>query len=142
MTEFSFQTEINASPEKIWEMYANVTNRFKWEFDLEQISLEGEFVTGSSGQIKLGGQPEMTFTLTSVIPHKEFWDRTVVPDAGIAVCFGHTLTKNGDKTLIKHIAKMEKMDGELSEEDIMLLSQIFQDTPQAILAIKKVVEAE
>lgn len=142
MTEFSFQTEIHASPEKIWEMYANVNNRFKWEFDLERISLDGEFAAGSTGIMKLEGQPEMTFSLTAVIPQEEFWDRTVIPGAGLAVCFGHILTKNGEKTVVKHIAKMEKTAGDLSEEDIMLLSQIFQDTPQAILAIKRVVEAE
>lgn len=140
MTEYTFQTEVNASPEKIWEMYANVNNRFKWEFDLEAIKLNGDFVAGSSGTIKLEKQPEMPFTLISVIPNKEFFDKTEIPGSGMTVCVRHQLTKCGNKTLVKHSMSLEKIDGAITEEDINFLSQIFSDTPQAILAIKKEVE--
>ena len=140
MTEFTFQTEVNASPEQIWVMYANVQNRFKWEFDLEAIKLNGDFSTGSSGIIKLENQPEMTFTLISVIPNKEFIDKTEIPGSNMAVCVGHQLTECGDKTLVKHSMSLEKTDGTITEKDINFLSQIFSDTPQAILAIKKAVE--
>lgn len=140
MTEFTFQTEVNASPEKIWKIYTNLNNRFNWESDLEQITLNGEFITGSSGTMKLADQPEMSFTLTSVVPNKEFWDRTEIPGTGMAICVGHTLTKDGNKTLVKHSMKLEKFEGTISEEDIRFLSQVFGDTPQAILAIKKAAE--
>ncbi|MEN6383598.1 MAG: polyketide cyclase [Veillonellales bacterium] len=141
MTEFTFQTEINASPEKIWKMYTNVKNRFKWESDLEHITLDGEFITGSSGTMKLEGQPAMSFTLTSVVPNQEFWDRTEIPGTGMAICVGHTLTRYGNKTLVKHSMKLEKISGNVSEEDVNFLSQIFGDTPRAVLSIKKAVEA-
>ena len=140
MTEFTFQTEVNASPEKIWKIYTNLNNRFTWESELEHITLDGEFITGSSGTMKLADQPEMSFTLTSVVPNKEFCDRTEIPGTGMAICVGHTLTKYGNKTLVKHSMKLEKFEGTISEEDIRFLSQIFGDTPQAILAIKKAAE--
>lgn len=142
MTEFTFQTEINASPEKVWEIYSDVKKWFLWEDDLERIALNGEFATGTSGTMKLKGQPEMMFTLISVIPNEEFWDKTEIEEAGLALVFGHTLVKNNDKTIIKHIVRLEKQKGNIEDEEITFLSHVFKDTPQAILALKKVVEAE
>lgn len=140
MTEFTFQTEVKAMPEKVWELYANVNNWFTWESDLKQIKLNGDFTTGTTGTMLLEGQPEIAFTLTSVIPNKEFWDKSDIPQAGIALHFGHTLTACGDKTVIKHTVKLERYTGAITDEDITFLSQVFSDTPQAILAIKKIVE--
>ncbi|MBC9785532.1 polyketide cyclase [Heliobacterium chlorum] len=140
MTEFSFQTEVNASPEEIWAMYANPENRFKWESDLEHIKLNGEFISGVTGCMKLKGMPAMEFTLTYVKNCEEFWDKTEVPEKGMALCFGHTLTRLNNKTLIKHTVKLEKSKGDITEDDINFLFQVFKDTPDAILAIKKEVE--
>jgi len=140
MTEFTFQTEVNASPEKIWGIYTNLNNRFKWESDLEDIKLNGDFVTGTSGTMKLEGQPEMPFTLISVIPNKEFLDRTEISGTGMAICVRHSLTSCGNKTLVKHSMGLEKLGGAITAEDVTFLSQIFSDTPQAVLAIKKIAE--
>jgi len=140
ITEFTFQTEVNASPEKIWPMYSNVNNRFKWESDLEQIKLNGDFITGTCGTIKLEDQPEMPFTLVSVVPNKEVLDRTEIPGTGMAVCVGHFLTSCGNTTLVKHSMRLEKGEGPIIEEDINFLAHIFSDTPEAILAIKRAVE--
>jgi hypothetical protein len=90
--------------------------------------------------MKLQDRPEMPYTLTSVIPYKEYWDRTEIPDTGMAVCFGHEFNQLNDSTLVKVSVKLEKSTGEITEEDILFLAQVFSDTPQSILAIKKVVE--
>ena len=140
MTEFTFQTKIYATAQAIWEMYADFTKRRQWETDLEYIKLEGDFSTGVSGTMKLVGQPEMPYTITSVILYKEYWDRTEIPGTGMAVCFGHEFMPNGNSTLVKVSAKLEKATGEIIEEDILFLAQVFSDTPQSMLAIKKIVE--
>lgn len=139
MAQFSFETEVNAKPEQIWEMYSNLNNRFIWESDLEKIILDGDFVTGSSGTMKLAGMPEMSFSLTNVIPNREFWDKTNIP-GGMALCFGHVLKPHGNKTVIIHTVRLEKYSGDILPEDIQFLSQVFSDTPQAVLAIKEAVE--
>ncbi|MBP2639041.1 MAG: hypothetical protein H6Q72_4948 [Firmicutes bacterium] len=140
MTEFTFQTKIYAAPQDIWEMYADFTKRRQWETDLEYIKLKGDFSTGTQGTMKLVDQPEMPYTITSVVPYKEYWDRTELPGTGMVICFGHEFTPNGNSTLVKVSVKLEKSTGEITEEDILFLAQVFSDTPQSILAIKKFVE--
>lgn len=140
MTEFTFQTKIYANSKDIWEMYADFKKRRHWETDLEYIKLNGDFSTGSSGFMKLEGQPEMQYTITSAIPYKEYWDRTEIPDTGMTLCFGHEFTAINNYTLLKVTARLEKSTGEITEEDISFLAQVFSDTPQSIIAIKKLVE--
>lgn len=140
MTEFTFQTKIYAAAQDIWDMYVNFTKRRQWEADLEYIKLNGDFSTGTSGTMKLAGQPEMPYTITAAIPYKEYWDRTEIPGTGLAICFGHEFTPHSNSTLVKVSAKLEKSTGEITEEDILFLAQVFSDTPQSILAIKKLVE--
>lgn len=140
MTEFTFQTKIYASSKDIWDMYTDFTKRRLWEKDLEYIKLDGDFSTGISGTMKLEGQPEMPYTITSAIPYKEYWDRTEIPGTGMAVCFGHEFTSKDNSTQLKISAKIEKSTGEITDEDVLFLAQIFSDTPQSVLAIKKFVE--
>lgn len=140
MTEFTFQTKVYATSQDIWEMYTDFTKRRQWETDLEYIKLNGDFLTGTSGTMKLADQPEMPYTITSAVPYKEYWDRTEIPGTGMAVCFGHEFTPNGNSTLVKVSARLEKSTSEITEEDILFLAQIFSDTPQSILVIKKFVE--
>lgn len=140
MTEFTFQTKIYANPQDVWEMYANFTKRRQWETDLEYIKLNGDFSTGSSGFMKLEDQPEMPYTITSAIPYKEYWDRTEIPGTGMALCFGHDFTAIDNYTLLKVTARLEKSTGKITEENIFFLAQVFSDTPQSIIAIKKLVE--
>ena len=140
MLEFTFKTKIKAPERDIWNMYADFDKRRQWETDLEYIKLDGLFSTGTVGVMKLADQPEMVYKLTSVIPYSQYWDRTEIPNTGIAICFGHEFTPDNDGTLLKVSAQLVKSNGEITDEDILLLSNIFSDTPMSILAIKKLVE--
>lgn len=140
MTEYTFQTEIKANVKDIWEMYTNFTKRRQWETDLEYIKLDGSFATGTSGFMKLEGQPEMPYTITSAVLYEKYWDRTEILGTGIAICFGHDFTSYKNCTLVKITARLEKSTDEITEKDIQFLSQIFSDTPQSILTIKKLLE--
>jgi len=140
MLEFTFKTKIKAPERDIWNMYADFDKRRQWETDLEYIKLDGLFSTGTVGVMKLADQPEMVYKLTSVIPYSQYWDRTEIPNTGIVICFGHEFTPDNDGTLLKVSAQLVKSNGEITDEDILLLSNIFSDTPMSILAIKKLVE--
>jgi hypothetical protein len=140
MTELTFQTKVHATAKEIWEMYVDFNKRRQWETDLEYIILQGTFSTGTSGRMKLQGQPEMPYTLTKVIPYKEYWDKSEIPGMGIAICFGHEFNQIDNETTVKISVRLEKETGEMMDEDIQFLVQVFSDTPQSILTIKKVVE--
>ena len=59
---------------------------------------------------------------------------------GIAICFGHEFNQIDNETTVKISVRLEKETGEMMDEDIQFLVQVFSDTPQSILTIKKVVE--
>ncbi len=77
--ELSFALKVAATSHQVWEYYENIEKWSVWEKDLEAISLEGEFVSGTNGQMTLTGMPPMSFTLTSVVPYQEFIDLTETP---------------------------------------------------------------
>ena len=55
--EFSFTLKIKAKKEDAWEYYANIEKWYDWEKDLKNITLKGEFKTGSCGTMELEGMP-------------------------------------------------------------------------------------
>ena len=55
--EFSFSLTIKASKEDVWAYYENIEKWYDWEEDLKNITLNGEFKTGSCGMMELEGMP-------------------------------------------------------------------------------------
>jgi hypothetical protein len=139
--KLTFQTNIHATSKDIWKMYVDLNKRRQWETDLEYIKLNGDFSTGTSGVIKLIDRPEMPYRLTSVVPYESYWDRTEIPGKGLALCFGHEFTMIDDGTLVKISAELERSTGEITDQDILFLAQVFSDTPQSILAIKNLLNS-
>ena len=73
--EFSFTLKIKAKKEDAWEYYANIEKWYDWEKDLKNITLKGEFKTGSCGTMELEGMPPMEYKLTLVKPFRIFKPR-------------------------------------------------------------------
>lgn len=87
--------------------------------------------------MKLEGMPEMSFTLTKIIPNASYWDRTDVPGIG-SIHFEHDILEEDGKNYIQHTVKLEKENP--SEEDLNFLCNVFSDVPQSVMKIKKEVE--
>ena len=135
--EFRFKVEVNASKEKIWSYYAEPEKRHIWEEDLESLKFNGELETGTTGTMKLKEMPEMSFTLTNIVPNVSYWDRTDIPGMG-SIHFEHDILQENDKTFIQHAVRLEKEN--LSEDDFNFLSGVFSDVPKSVMKIKKEVE--
>ncbi|MFB7158214.1 MULTISPECIES: hypothetical protein [unclassified Lysinibacillus] len=135
--KFSFELGVNTTPDKIWPLYANVNEWFKWEADLKDISLNGEFVKGSTGTMELEGQPPIVFELVSVEENKCFCDKTSIPGLG-DLYFDHKIIEGVDQSIIKHTVELK--NAKTTEENINFLNQVFRDVPMSIISIKKLVE--
>lgn len=134
--KFSYEQETDLPPSAIWEYYADVNKWFVWEGDLEKISLEGDFVNGTKGQMKLAGQPAMDFILESVIKDKEFTDCTPIPGMG-DVYFAHCIKQSEGKTIIAHSVEFVPEGRKPNAEDLSFVSGIFSDVPESIFALEK-----
>lgn len=132
--KYSFELQTDIAIEKIWPLYEDVTKWFKWEDDLEDISLNGEFINGSNGSMKLSGQPSMDFVLVSVNPGKGFTDKTSIPNLG-DIYFIHELNDNDGQTLVKHSVEFIPLNRKTNIKDLEFVSQIFTDVPVSIFSL-------
>lgn len=135
--ELQFKVEVNAPKEAIWSYYSDPAKRYIWEEDLENLKFNGELKTGTTGTMKLKGMPEMTFTLTNIVPNASYWDKTEVPEMG-NIHFGHDIFQEDGRNFIQHTVKLEKENP--SEEDLNFLCGVFSDVPKSVMKIKKEVE--
>jgi len=69
-------------PEAVWELWADVPNRTRWDHSLEDISVEGPFQRGATGFAKLKGQPERAFEVLDCDPLRAYTERFFLPMRG------------------------------------------------------------
>ncbi|MCO6533266.1 MULTISPECIES: hypothetical protein [Lactobacillus] len=134
--KFSYEQETDLTAADIWQYYANIDNWFAWEGDLEKVTLDGDFIQGTKGQMKLEGQPAMDFVLESVTANEEFTDRTPIPGMG-DVYFTHQIGKKGAKTTITHSVEFVPQNREANSADLKFVAEIFADVPESIFALEK-----
>lgn len=132
--KYSFELQTETPIEKIWPLYENVNNWFKWEDDLESISLDSTFEQNTKGIMKLSGQPSMEFILVSVVPGKLFTDKTSIPNIG-DIYFIHELDNKNNQTLIKHSVEFIPYDRKATVKDLEFISQVFADVPASIFSL-------
>ena len=80
VTEVTRKT--TATRERVWELWADAPNRTRWDEDLEYAKLDGPFQTGSTGEVKLKGQPVRRFLITRCEPLEGYTDRFFLPLSG------------------------------------------------------------
>ena len=134
--KFSFEAQTTLKAEEIWQNYANVDNWFTWEDDLLAIHLDGEFVTGSLGEMTLEGMPPMKFELIEVTENQSFCDETKIPNLG-AIRFNHELIGNEAGTIVRHSVEFISLDVNEESKHLEFISQVFSDVPASIFALIK-----
>lgn len=134
--EFSYKAYVQASKQDVWRLYADVRSWYVWEGDLENITLEGAFETGSTGSMKLAGMPPLDYTLTNVVEHEAFCDATPTP-LGV-VHFDHHIEEAPGGVCVEHRVRLEAP--EANEEALAFLKQVFSDVPDSVMALKAAAE--
>ena len=91
-----------ATREQIWALWADVPNRTRWDANLEYATLNGPFQTGSTGKVKLEGQPARKFLITYCEPLEGYTDRFFLPFYG-KMDWHHTIeeTEGGRQVTFK-----------------------------------------
>jgi len=100
---FQFENTIRGrmNIEKVWRLYSDVSQWSEWDSDMQKVTLEGEFVTGTSGTMFMKGMPPLPFTLNEVEKNKVFVNSSVLGE--ITVTFGHYIFEEGDEEYaLKH----------------------------------------
>ncbi|HFU75064.1 MAG TPA: polyketide cyclase [Bacteroidetes bacterium] len=102
--EFSHSVQIKATPQTIFNIYADVNNWSIWDKDVELSSIEGEFKTGAIGELKPKGAPKSKIFFTEVIKDKSFTTLGKLPLC--KMYFEHTINiKDENTTTVTHTIK-------------------------------------
>ena len=102
-----FVMETNAQKEKIWSLWADVTNWNKWYAGIEYAYLNGNFENGINGSFKTFDGVESAyhcFELRDCIPQKSFTGRIHLPLCILDL--RHILIEEDTTLKIKHYIKM------------------------------------
>ena len=83
-----------ATREQVWQLWAYVRNRTRWDSDLEYAKLDGPFRAGSMGEVKLEGQPARKFLITHCEPLQGYTDSFFLPFYG-RMDWHHTIKEMG-----------------------------------------------
>ncbi len=80
-----------ASPETVWELFADVPGRTRWDDELESAIIDGRFGLGARGRVKVKGQPERDWEIVECVRPQRYTDRFFLPLRG-TMDWAHTIT--------------------------------------------------
>lgn len=132
--KFTYEMTTDVPMDRLWPYYADVKRWFAWENDLEDIDLDGEFTTGTTGRMTMTGQPPMPYELVEVEEGRSFTDKSTVPEVG-DVYFAHELEERNGGTLIRHSVELVPVGGVDTPEAAKAAAGIFSDVPDSVFAL-------
>ena len=79
MWSIEISRRTTAKKEKLWNLWADVTNWKSWDSTVVNSELYGEFKVGTKGAVKLAGGPKGKFVITDCKPFETFTNRSFLP---------------------------------------------------------------
>lgn len=92
--------QVNASPERLFAIYADVPNWNQWDPDTKTSSISGPFQAGTSGSLTPTKGNTVPMLLTSVIPNRSFTVEAKIPL--FRMVFEHELMPASKVTQVVH----------------------------------------
>lgn len=133
MISFHQNVTINASPSRVFQLYADVPGWNTWDPEVEWSTLDGAFATGSKGRLKPKGGPASTIHLLGVEDGRSFVVESRLPLC--RVIFEHELQSKGAQTEALHRVTFT---GPLSFLFGRLIGrQVNRGFPQTLLGLKR-----
>jgi len=71
-----------ATRQQIWQLWADVPKRTRWDSGLEYAKIDGPFEAGATGEVKLKGESATRFEVIECTPLESYTDRFFLPLGG------------------------------------------------------------
>ena len=127
---------VKASPEQIFDVYANVEEWCNWDADVKIASIEGEFKQGVKGELIPSKGPKAKFSLVEVTLNQSFISETKLPLC--CMRFEHQLKSSGKFTEVIHRVVFTGALSFIWRR--MIGSQIRKGLPHALNGLKEICE--
>lgn len=119
MWTYIHEKECNIDLDRLWDLYSNLENWKQWDEEIEKITLNGEFISGSKGIMYMEGQDPMNFILTDVEIKKHFIDETFIEPLNTSIIVGHYIDKiNNDRFILRHSVIIKGDNADMVAEQI------------------------
>lgn len=76
---FSFTISVNNTIEKVWEVLTDVQSWHKWDTEILEAKLDGDFVVGAKGTMTPKTGPKLKFYISEIEPNQSYTFNTVMP---------------------------------------------------------------
>jgi uncharacterized protein YndB with AHSA1/START domain len=129
--------KVTAPPERVFSLWADVTNWHTWDPDTKRATLEGPFQTGSRGRLTPTKGNAVPMLLTSVVPNKSFTVESKIPL--FRMIFEHETHPTGSETEVIHRVSLSGFLSFLIGP--MLRKQLNAGLPVTLANLKRRVEA-
>lgn len=134
--QFQEQVLINAAPEKIFKLYADVANWATWDTDVKSSAIHGAFIAGAKGMIQPSKGPKSNIAFTQVEENRLFTVESKLPLCTMK--FEHELSAHNGQTQVIHrvsfIGLLAPIFGRL------IGSQIHKNLPATLQGLKQAAE--
>ncbi|KVC78130.1 SRPBCC family protein [Burkholderia ubonensis] len=77
--------DIDATPERIWNLFRDVTGWPRWNNGIEQIEIHGPFADGTTFTMKVPDADSFTSVLLEVRENASFVDETIIDGTRVVV---------------------------------------------------------
>ena len=91
---------VNAPPERLFSLYADVSNWNRWDPDTKASSIDGPFQAGTRGSLTPTKGNTVPMFLTSVVPDRSFTVEVRIPL--FRMVFEHELLPENGSTKVTH----------------------------------------
>ena len=76
---FSFTISVNNTIEKVWEVLTDVQSWHKWDTEILEAKLDGDFVVGARGTMTPKTGPKLKFYISEIEPNESYTFNTIMP---------------------------------------------------------------
>ncbi|MEM0963437.1 MAG: SRPBCC family protein [Bacteroidota bacterium] len=76
---------VAASPEAVWQIWTDVDGWPRWDTELREARIDGDFAEGTRGRLQPISGPSASFEITDLDPGHSYTIRTRLPMAGLYV---------------------------------------------------------
>lgn len=128
-----------APPSAFFDRWADMDTWSQWDDGIRWVRRDGPFAAGTRGSLKPRSGPKVGFVIETLVPGREFTDRSSLP--GAALTIRHLVEVDGDgRTVIDIVVSV---DGPLARLWKRVVGPgIAASTPTGLRRLVEVVEAD
>jgi hypothetical protein len=135
----SVRATSTAPPSGFFDRWADTDSWPEWDEAVRWVRRDGPFAEGTRGSLKPKGGPKVDFVIETLVPEREFTDRSTVP--GAALTIRHLVEVMDDGRT--GITVVVSIDGPLARLWKLLVGRgIAESTPAGLHRLVEVVEAD